>query len=214
MLASLAGTYPITPSAAGTNLGNYTVCATNGMLTITPASTSSTSPGPRPRSLTGRPRRGPAERLFDHRGHLRLHPGGGNLLPAGTQTLSATFTPTDTANYAPQTVTATLTVNKAILTLTAANASRAYNTPNPTFTGTLSGAVNGDTFTESFATTAVLASPAGTYPITPSATGTNLGNYTVSATNGTLTITPASTQLHLTWTPASLTYGTASARPS
>ena len=130
------------------------------------------------------------------------------ILPAGAQTLSATFTPTDTADYAPQTVTATLTVNKATLTLTAANASRPYNTPNPTFTGTLSGAVNGDTFTESFSTTATIASVAGTYPITPSATGTNLANYTVSATNGTLTITPASTSSTITWTPAALTYGT------
>ena len=54
----------------------------------------------------------------------------------------------------------------------------------------------------------MLASPAGTYPITPCATGTNLGNYTVSATNGTLTITPASTAASITWTPRPITYGT------
>ena len=39
--------------------------------------------------------------------------------------------------------------------------------PNPTFTGTVTGAVNGDSFTESFTTTAILSSPVGTYPITP-----------------------------------------------
>ncbi len=55
----------------------------------------------------------------------------------------------------------------------------------------MTGAVNGDTFTESFSTTAVLSSPVGTYPITPTAAGANLANYTVVTTNGTLTITQA-----------------------
>ena len=208
-IASVAGTYPITPSATGTNLANYTVSATNGTLTITPASTSSTITWT-PASLTYGTGLGAAQlnATSTIAGTFTYTPALGAILPAGAQTLSATFTPTDTADYAPQTVTATLTVNKATLTLTAANASRPYNTPNPTFTGTLSGAVNGDTFTESFATTATIASVAGTYPITPSATGTNLANYTVSATNGTLTITPASTSSTITWTPAALTYGT------
>ena len=54
---------------------------------------------------------------------------------------------------------------------------------------------------------ATLASAAGTYPITPSATGANLANYTVNATNGTLTVTQASPVI--TWTPASpISYGT------
>ena len=150
-------------------------------------------------------------------GTFAYTPAAGTILPAGSQTLSVTFTPTDSADYTPATVTATLTVNKATLTLTAANASRPYNTANPTFTGTLSGQVNGDTFTESFATTASLASIAGTYPITPSATGANLANYTVSATPGTLTITaglPAATASTITWSPAALTYGTGLGAPA
>src|SRR6202022_4085063 len=91
---------------------------------------------------------------------------------------------------------------------TAANASRIYNTANPTFTGTVTGAVNGDTFTESFTTTAVLSSPAGTYPIAPTAAGANLANYTVVTTNGTLTVTQATPVV--TWNnPVSIAYGTA-----
>ncbi len=40
-------------------------------------------------------------------------PGAGTVLSAGTQTLSVTFTPTDTATYAPATASVTLTVNPA-----------------------------------------------------------------------------------------------------
>src|SRR6202011_1283898 len=93
-------------------------------------------------------------------------PAAGAILNAGTQTLSVTFTPIDSTNYKPVTQTAQLIVNKATLTVTAADANRIYNTVNPTFTGTVTGAVNGDAFTESFATTAVLSSPVGAYPIT------------------------------------------------
>jgi sugar lactone lactonase YvrE len=85
--------------------------------------------------------------------------------------------------------TQSFTVNPAALTITAKNASRVFATANPAFTGTVSGAVNGDPFTESFTTTATVNSPVGTYPIVPSVTGTNLSDYTLSVVNGTLTVT-------------------------
>ena len=143
-------------------------------------------------------------------GTFSYNQAAGTVLGAGSQTLTATFTPTDTTDYATQSVSATLTVNKAPLSVTAANATRAYNTANPTFTGTVTGAVNGDIFTESFTTTATITSAAGTYPITPAAAGTALANYTVTVTDGTLTITPVSTSGSITWNPASLTYGVGS----
>ncbi|MDQ2840004.1 MAG: FG-GAP-like repeat-containing protein, partial [Acidobacteriota bacterium] len=111
-------------------------------------------------------------------------------------------------NYSFNFVSGSITVNKAPLSVTATSASRAYNTPNPSFTGTITGEVNGDSFTESFSTTAVVSSPAGTYPITPTAAGPALSNYTVTLSPGTLTVTPASTSSAITWTPAALTYGT------
>ncbi|MDQ2841439.1 MAG: Ig-like domain repeat protein, partial [Acidobacteriota bacterium] len=141
-------------------------------------------------------------------GSFRYNQASGTVLAAGTQTLTAVFTPADPVNYASQNVSAALTVNKAPLSVTATSASRAYNTPNPSFTGTITGGVNGDSFTESFSTTAGVSSPAGTYPITPTATGPALANYTVTLSPGTLTVTPASTSSAITWTPAALTYGT------
>jgi hypothetical protein len=96
---------------------------------------------------------------------------------------------------------------KPTLTVSANNATRAYGAANPTFSGTVTGAQNGDTFTESFTTTATTTSGVGQYPIVPSASGKNLGNYTVDIVNGTLTVTGAPTTTTLT-APATSTYGT------
>ncbi|HEX4007414.1 MAG TPA: hypothetical protein VHX60_14655, partial [Acidobacteriaceae bacterium] len=56
-------------------------------------------------------------------------PPAGTILPAGAQTLSVTFTPTDSANYAAATATDTLSVNKAMPAL-------AWATPTPISYGT------------------------------------------------------------------------------
>ena len=51
-------------------------------------------------------------------GTIVYSPASGTTPSAGTQTLTATFTPTDTTNYNPTTGTVSLTVNKATPTLT------------------------------------------------------------------------------------------------
>jgi FG-GAP repeat. len=130
-------------------------------------------------------------------GTFAYSPAAGTLPAAGTDTLNVTFTPTDTVNYAETTSTVTITVGQVTLTLTANDATRPYGASNPTFTGTVTGAANGDNFTESFTTAATTTSAPGSYAIVPSATGTNLADYTQSVTNGTLTITQASSTLSI-----------------
>ena len=134
---------------------------------------------------------------------------------AGPVTLQASQAATST--YSAATQNASFTIASGHLTLTANNMARVFGAANPAFTGSVTGAVYSDTFTESFSTTATLASIVGGYPITPSVTGTNLANYTVTATNGTLTISQAGTattfalsnsNLTLTATVAALTSGT------
>jgi MBG domain-containing protein/Big-like domain-containing protein len=121
---------------------------------------------------------------------------------------SLTFTPTDSTNYQSATVSVLLTVNKVPLSIGANDASRAYAAANPTFSGSVNSAINGDTFTETFLTSATNTGPVGTYAIVPSVTGANLADYTVTATNGTLTILPSSNTI--TWaTPTPVSYGTA-----
>ncbi len=115
------------------------------------------------------------------------------VLAEGSYTLTATFTPTDTTDYKTATANAPLTVTGATLTVSASNATKVYGTANPTFTGSVTGQQNGDTFTETFTTTATATSNVGTYPIVPSAAGSDLSDYTVVINDGTLTVTQAGT---------------------
>jgi hypothetical protein len=97
-------------------------------------------------------------------------------------------------NYSVSLNNGTLTVTPALLTVTAANQSRAYGAANPALTGTVSGVQNGDNLTASFSTVATASSPVGAYSIVPTLNDPagKLGNYTVNLISGTLTVTPAS----------------------
>jgi len=114
------------------------------------------------------------------------------------------------SNYTFTFTNGTLTITAATLTLTANSATRVYGLANPTFSGTLSGAVNNDQLTETFATSAVTVSPVAAYAIVPGATGANIGNYSIAATNGTLTITQAKPTITLSTTATSGFNGTTS----
>jgi hypothetical protein len=114
--------------------------------------------------------------------------------PAGTYPITATVTGSSAGNYAVVVTNGNLTIAAVpVLTVTANNATRAYGVANPVFTGTVTGAQGSDTFTESFTTTAAVASNVGSYPIVPSVTGTNLSSYTVTPVNGQLTVTAEAT---------------------
>jgi fibronectin-binding autotransporter adhesin len=82
-------------------------------------------------------------------------------------------------------------ITPALLVITADNASRPVNTPNPQFTATYAGFVGGETPAVlngvlAFSTPATLASAVGVYPITPY--GQSSGNYTITYVDGKLTI--------------------------
>jgi outer membrane protein assembly factor BamB len=128
--------------------------------------------------------------------------------PAGTYPITATVTGSSGNNYLPVVNAGTLTVSASAQSLTVAanNATRVYGAANPAFAGTVDGAQNGDTFTESFSTTATATSNVGSYPIVPAASGSNLGNYTVVIVDGSLTVTAASTSTTLS-APTSAAYG-------
>src|SRR5208283_3550772 len=84
---------------------------------------------------------------------------------------------------------------------------RPYGTANPTFTGSITGALNGDTFTITYSTTATILSPVGAYPITATLSGPSAANYSnVTVNQGTLTITPLATPLVITVNNASRPY--------
>ncbi len=85
-----------------------------------------------------------------------------------------------------------LTVQKAVLTATADDKSRAFEEANPTFSISYSGFVNGDTeaglnMPITASSTATSSSNSGTYTI--ELTGGSASNYIITTVNGTLTIT-------------------------
>jgi len=108
-------------------------------------------------------------------------------LPVGNNVITASYS--GDPNFTVSTASGvSVAVAQNVLNVKAADVARVYGAANPTFTGSITGAQNGDAFTESFTTTATSTSAPGTYAIVPSAAGTNLAQYQVSVTNGTLTI--------------------------
>jgi hypothetical protein len=96
-------------------------------------------------------------------------------------------------NYTVTVNAGNLTVERAPLTVSAADASRAYGAANPIFSGTIIGARAGDNITVTYDSSATSTSPAGTYAIVPRMSDPNgkLSNYSLTLNIGTLTITPA-----------------------
>jgi streptogramin lyase len=129
-----------------------------------------------------------------------------SFVGVGTCTLTASATAT--TDYAAVTGNAqSFAVNGAALTITANNATKVYGTANPAFTVTVTGAENGNSFTESFTTSATVSSPVGSYAIVPSVTGTDLADYTQSVIDGTLNITQAASTTSVQVSSTSVTPG-------
>ncbi|HVU24910.1 MAG TPA: MBG domain-containing protein [Opitutus sp.] len=110
---------------------------------------------------------------------------------AGTYPI--TITGAGNPNYATTFGPSTLTVSKAPLTLTVADANRLYGDANPAFsTASIAGFRNGDTASvlsgPAFSTGAAATSPVGTYAISADA---GAANYDITIVPGTLTVAKA-----------------------
>lgn len=95
-------------------------------------------------------------------------------------------------NYVVVINNGTLTVSPAPLSIVADDLTRATGTPNPAFTGTVTGVKNGEAITATFDSPATDGSGAGAYPIVPTLNDASgrISNYAVTISNGTLTVTP------------------------
>jgi hypothetical protein len=132
---------------------------------------------------------------------------GSTLTITGAGQVNITATQTGNGTYAAANpVLQTITVNPATLTVTANNTSKAVGAPNPAFTASYSGFVNGDTSSvlggsPALSTSATNSSAAGLYPITAALGSLTAANYTFTFVNGTLSmvapptvsLTPSST---------------------
>jgi hypothetical protein len=140
-------------------------------------------------------------------GTFTYTPALGSVPTAGTDTLSVTFTPTDTANYTSATKAVPLTVSPETLTIFANSYTRLYGVANPVFQGNITGAQNGDTFSETFSNSASIPSTPGQYPIIPAASGINLPDYVLVVQNGTLTVTQAPVVITTALSTPSIAFG-------
>jgi hypothetical protein len=196
---SLVGTYPIVPALVDPTgkLSNYTVTATNGVLTVSPAALVVTAANasrlygdPNPAftgSISGVKNGDTFSLSFSSVATAASAVGTYPIVPALTDPNNKL------PNYAVTINNGTLTVNPAPLTVAAADASRVYGSANPAFTGAITGIKNGDNITATFASATDATTIVGSYPIVPTLVdpAAKLGNYTVTSTNGTLTITQA-----------------------
>jgi hypothetical protein len=139
-------------------------------------------------------------------GTFAYTPALGNVPAAGTDTLSVTFTPTDTANYSTATKTVQLTVAQATPTITWSNpAAITYGTALSATQLNATASVPG-----SFAYTPAAGSipTAGTDTLSVTFTPTDTSNYTTATATVQLIVSQATPTI--TWaTPASIIYGTA-----
>lgn len=128
------------------------------------------------------------------------------MLAAGTQTLTTTFTPSDTTDYSSATASVTLTVNKAAPVVTwAPPAAITYGTAL-SFTQLDASANVPGTFVYSPAAGTVL--DAGTQTLTTTFTPSDTTDYSSTTASITLTVNKAAPVV--TWAPpAAISYGTA-----
>lgn len=210
--------WPITPTLndPGARLGNYLVTTNNGTLTITQAVlTVTANSASRTYGATNPPFTVTYSGFTNGQTLANSGVGGSPILTTSATTNSSvgTYTITNSAgtlsadNYSFKFVNGTLTVNKASLFAAADSFIVTYGSAMPTFTGTITGATNGDVFTESFTCSATTNSTPAPYSIVTAINdpGNKLGNYTVTTNNGQLLIVPAT--LLVTPNNASRAYG-------
>jgi hypothetical protein len=139
-------------------------------------------------------------------GRFSYSPREGDVLTAGVQTLSASFTPTDSENYAPAQATVSLTIAKATPIITWRKPSAiAYGTALSAAQLNATASVPGK-FVYIPPVGAVLA--AGTHTPSVTFTPTDSSDYATVQAAVSLTVTKAASSIN--WpTPAAITYGTA-----
>jgi autotransporter-associated beta strand protein len=203
---SPVGRYDIIPSVSGATLANYTVLPSNGALIITPATldvyadnASRVYGDPNP-SFTGHDAGAKNGESFT----LLFSTTAGPASPVATYGITPSADGGTVANYVLVPHPGTLSVTKALLTVTAADAGRLYGTANPAFSAVYSGFKNGETLATSgvtgspvLSTTATAASQPGLYPIASDVGNLAAGNYTFRLAGGTLTVATAATMTTL-----------------
>ena len=184
-----AGSYAVAASYAGD--ANYTAASATATITISKAAPVLQWAAPAAMTYGTALSNAQLNATASVGGVLAYTPAPGAVLAAGTQTLTATFTPADPANYTSASASTTFTVNRAPLTIRAVDAVKRFGAPLPALTVAMTGFVNGESAASlggalALVTPATPQSAVGTYPIVPS--GVSSANYAIAFVNGTLAV--------------------------
>src|SRR5205823_6278191 len=201
-----AGTQALSVTFTPTNAANY--ASATATVTIAVSKARSTISWPTPADVTYGTALSATQlnATASAPGTFAYTPALGTVLDAGSHPLSVTFTPTDAANYAGATATATITVLKATSTIS-------WPTPaDVTYGAALSATQLNATASApgTLAYTPALGTvlDAGSHALSVTFTPTNAANYAPATATVTITVLKASSTI--TWpAPADITYGTA-----
>jgi len=216
---SVVGSYSILVLQGALNAANYNFAAVNGVLTVTPAvlrvaanniTTTYGASIPTPSyTISGLANGDTASSVI--RGTPAISTNAATPCPAGTFPIALSQGTLVASNYIFQFTAGVLVVQKAVLTITPANASMTYGGAMPAFSYAVTGFVNKDTAATSLSGAPALSSNGsprsvpGLYVIAASTGSMASANYSFVFASSVLTIGKAL----LTVTPASLsvTYG-------
>jgi len=201
-----AGSHTITATFTPTNTTNYTTATATVSITVTTGAPTITWATPAAIAYGTALSATQLDASSSVAGSFSYSPAAGTVLTAGSHTIMATFTPTNTTNYATATGTVSITVTTGAPTITwATPAAIAYGTALSATQLNASSSVAG-TFSYSPAVGTVLA--AGSHTITATFTPTDTTDYATAT--GTVSITVTTGAPTITWaTPAAIAYGTA-----
>jgi hypothetical protein len=184
-----AGTHTLSVSFAPTDTTDYQISTDTVTIVVNKATT--TVNWANPAAITYGTALGAAQldATSAVAGTFAYTPAAGTVLKAGTNSLSVSFTPTDTTDYLPSTGSASILVNKATPALV-------WNTPQPIYAGTALSATQldataapaGGTFTYTPPLGTIL--PIGNQTLSVSYTPTDTTDYTTASTTVTLVVGP------------------------
>jgi len=200
---SPAGVYAVKLDATKLSSENYSFAAVNGaitvnkaVLTVTPAAVSMIYGASQPALpyQVGGFVKGDSAAVVS--GAPVFKCSALSISPVGQYPIVGTAGSLSAANYSFQIMGGAITVNKAVLTVTASAASMTYGGELPALTSTVTGYVNGETWrvvtgAPILSTVASKTSPAGVYPVTSAAGTLSANNYNFVMVNGQLTVSKA-----------------------
>ena len=202
-----AGTQTLSVTFTPADLADYTTATTTTRIVVSQAAPTITWSTPRTIVYGTALGVNQLDATADVPGTFAYTPAVGAVLGAGVQTLSVTFTPTDSTDYTTATATTRLVVSQATPALT-------WSAPAPIVYGTAAGAQaqldarTGVPGTFAYTPAAGTVPGAGAQTLSVTFTPTDSADYTTATITTTITVEQATPIL--TWNaPAAIVYGTA-----